>query len=68
MMAKRDDQIRALFNLAYRKGYDITKAVFRDHYRLVDPTGEIVKRKNGSTAHSLAEAREYLEQLPDQTG
>jgi hypothetical protein len=29
MMAKRDDQIRALFDLADRKGYDIAKAACR---------------------------------------
>jgi|AP12_2_1047962.scaffolds.fasta_scaffold227564_1 hypothetical protein len=65
MMARRNDQIRALFELAERKGHDATKAVLRDHFRLVTPAGEVVKRANGSTAHSLTEATEYLEKLPD---
>lgn len=61
----REEHVSQLFDLAARKGYDITKAVLGDHYRLVDPTGEIVKRQTGSAAFGYAEAMEYLEKLPD---
>jgi hypothetical protein len=37
----------------------------RDHVRLIDGEGNLVKNKKGSAAHSYAEARQYLESLPD---
>jgi len=37
----------------------------RDHVRLIDPQGNLVKNKNGGTARGYAEARRYLEGLPE---
>jgi hypothetical protein len=33
----------------------------RDHVRLIDGHGNLVKNKNGGAAHSYAEARRYRE-------
>jgi hypothetical protein len=63
-MAKRDELLR-LFDLADRKGFDVTQSTMRDHVRLVDPEGNLVKNKNGGAVFSYAEARRYLESLPD---
>jgi hypothetical protein len=32
---------------------------------LIGPDGKLVKNKNGGAAHNCAEARRYLEALPD---
>jgi hypothetical protein len=37
----------------------------RDHVRLIDGEGNLVKNKNGGAAFSYAEARRFLEALPD---
>jgi hypothetical protein len=37
----------------------------RGHVRLIGPDGNLVKNKNGGAAFSYAEARRYLEGLPD---
>jgi len=39
-MAKRD-QILALYELADRKGYDVTQSTMRDHVRLIGPDGNL---------------------------
>ena len=62
-MAKRDELL-ALFDLADRKGFDVMQSTMRDHVRLADPEGNLVKNKNGGAAFSYAEARRYLESLP----
>jgi hypothetical protein len=43
-------------------------STMRDHVRLVGPDGELVRNHNGRAAHSYAEARRYLEGLPDREG
>jgi hypothetical protein len=57
-----------LFDLANRKGYLFTKALLRDHVRLTDPEGRRVVKDSGSSAFSYAEARRFLEALPDGKG
>jgi hypothetical protein len=66
-MAKRD-QILALFDLAERKGHDVTQSTMRDHVRLIDKDGNLVKNKNGGAAFSYGDARLFLEALPDRKG
>jgi len=61
---KRDELLR-LFDLADRKGYDVTQSTLRNHVRLVDPDGNLVRNRNGGAAHSYAEAPRFLESLPD---
>jgi hypothetical protein len=61
-MATRD-QILDLFDLADRKGHDVTQSTMRDHVRLIDTGGNLVKNTNGGAAFSYAEARRYLEGL-----
>jgi hypothetical protein len=63
-MAKRDELLR-LYELADRKGYDVTQSTLRNHVRLIDPEGQLVKNKTGGAAFSLAEARQFLESQPD---
>jgi hypothetical protein len=63
-MAKCDDLI-ALFDLADRKGFDVTRAMRRDHWRLIDPNGELVRRETGTAAFTLTEAIRFLEAKPD---
>jgi hypothetical protein len=43
----------------------VTQSTMRDHVRLIDGDGILVKNKNGGAAFSYAEARRYLEGLPD---
>jgi hypothetical protein len=50
-VAKRDELLR-LFDLADRKGFDVTQSTMRNHVRLIGPDGEIVKNKNGGAAFS----------------
>ena len=45
-MARRDELL-ALFDLADRKGFDVTQSTMRDHVRLIGPDGNLVKSKNG---------------------
>jgi hypothetical protein len=40
----------------------------RDHVRLIDGNGNLVKNKNGGAAHSYGEAQRFLEALPDRKG
>jgi hypothetical protein len=40
-----------------RKGHDVTQSTVRDHVRLVDGEGNLVKNKNGGAASSYAETR-----------
>jgi repressor of nif and glnA expression len=54
-----------LYDLADRKGYDVTQSTMRDHVRLIDGEGNLVKNKNGGAAFTYAEARRFLETLPD---
>ena len=63
-MAKRD-QLLALYDLADTKGYDVTQSTMREHVRLVDPDGNLVKNQNGGAGFSYAVARRFLEDLPD---
>jgi hypothetical protein len=63
-MAKRDELL-ALYDLADRKGFDVTQSTMRDHVRLIDGDGNLVRNKMNDAAHSYAEARRYLEALPD---
>jgi len=63
-MAKRDELL-ALFDLADRKGFDVTQSTMRDHVRLIDGEGKLVRNKNGGAAFSHTEARRFLEALPD---
>jgi len=62
---RRRDQILALFELADRKGYDVTQSTMRDHVRLIDGEGNLVKNKTGGAVFSYAEARRFLEALPE---
>jgi hypothetical protein len=62
-MPKRE--LLALFDLADHKGFDIVKATLRGHVRLIEPDGNLVKNKTGGAAFSYAEARGFLEALPD---
>jgi len=39
----------------------------RDHVRLTDPEGRRVVKDGGGSAFSYAEARRFLEALPDRT-
>jgi hypothetical protein len=66
-MAKRD-QLLALYELADRKGFDVTQSTMRDHVRLIDGDGNLVRNKMNGAAHSYAEARRFLEALPDGKG
>jgi len=66
-MAEYDERL-ALFDLADRKGYDVAKARLRDHVRLIDPAGRLVVKDSGGAAFSYAEARRFLEELPDRKG
>jgi hypothetical protein len=52
-MAKRDELLR-LFDLADRKGYDVTQSTMRDHVRLIDGDGNLVKNKNRGGPHRRA--------------
>ena len=52
-MAKREELLR-LFDLADRKGYDVTQSTMRDHVRLIDGQGNLVKNKNGGATRYLA--------------
>jgi len=61
-MAKRDELLR-LYDLADRKGFDVTQSTAM----LIDGEGNLVKNKNGGAAHSYAEARRFLEALPDRS-
>jgi hypothetical protein len=63
-MAK-SDELLALSDLADRKGFDVAKARMRDHVRLIDPNGRLVVKESGGAVFSYAEARRYLEALPD---
>jgi hypothetical protein len=63
-MAKREELI-ALHDPADRKGFDVTQSTMRDHIRLIDKDGNLVKNKNGGAAFSYAEGRRYVEGLPD---
>ena len=49
-MAKRDE-ILCMFDLADRKGFDVTQSTMRDHVRLIDGEGKLVRNKNGGAAH-----------------
>jgi len=62
-MAKRDELLR-LYDLADRKGFDVTQSTMRDHVRLIDGDGNLVKNQNGGFAFSYA--GRFLEALPDQ--
>jgi hypothetical protein len=64
-MPKRE--LLALFDLADRKGFDVTQSTMRNHVRLIGPDGELVKNDKGGAAFSYAEARRYLESLPDRS-
>jgi len=64
-VAKHEELLK-LYDLADRKGFDVTQSTMRDHIRLIDQDGNLVKNKNGGAAHSYAEARRYLGALPDQ--
>jgi hypothetical protein len=66
-MATRDELL-ALFDLAERKGFDVTQSTMRNHVRLIGPDGELVKNKTGGAAFGYAEARGFLEALPDRKG
>jgi len=66
-IAKRD-QILALYDLADRKGFDVTQSTMRDHSRLIDGDGKLVKNKSGGAQRSAGEARRYLVALPDRKG
>jgi hypothetical protein len=57
-MAKRD-QLLALYELADRKGYDMTQSTMRDHVRLIDQGGNLVKNKTGGATRYLGRA--YLQ-------
>jgi hypothetical protein len=61
-MAKRDELL-ALYELAERKGFDVTQSTMRNHVRLVGPDGNLVKNKGGGAAHSYGEARRYVNSL-----
>jgi len=67
MMAKRD-QILALFDLADRKGIEVTQSTIRDHVQLIRPDDKPIKSDKDGAAFSYAEARRYLEALPDREG
>ena len=63
-MAQRD-QLLALYEPADRKGYDVTQSTMRDHVRLIDKDGNLVRNEISEAAHSSAEAQRYLEALPN---
>jgi hypothetical protein len=50
-MAKRDELLR-LYELADRKGFDVTQSTMRNHVRLIDGHGNLVKNKNGGAGSS----------------
>jgi hypothetical protein len=58
-MARRDE-IVSLYDLADRKGFDVTKSTMRGHVRLVDGDGNLVKNKNGGAVFGYAEARRRI--------
>ncbi len=65
-MAKRDELLK-LYDLADRKGYDVTQSTMRDHLRLIDKDGNLVKNKCGGAAFSYGEARRFLEEQTDRS-
>jgi hypothetical protein len=56
-MAKRDELL-ALYDLADRKGFDVTQSTMRDHVRLIDGDGNLVRNKMNGAAHSYALAED----------
>ena len=60
-----DKRMMELFDLAERKGFDVVKSTMRNHVRLIGPDDKSVKSDRGGAAFSYAEARRYLEGLPD---
>jgi len=54
-----------VLSLAHAKDYSVTKAMMKDHVRLADTHSRRVHKNSTSSAFSYAEARRYLEGLPD---
>jgi len=46
----------------------MTQSTMRDHVRLIDQDGNLVKNKTGGAAYSYAGARRHLEALADWKG
>jgi len=49
-----------------KTAYGKVKSTMKNHVRLIDGDGNLVKNKKGGAALSFAEARRYLEGLPEQ--
>jgi len=60
-----DKRMMELFDLVDCKGFDVVKSTMKDHVRLIGPDDEAVKNDKGGATHSYAEARRFLEALPD---
>lgn len=57
----KHDELLALFDLASRKGHEVTQSTMRDHVRLIGPDSELSEEQE-QRAVSYAEARRYLVQ------
>jgi hypothetical protein len=51
---------REQYDLADRKGYNVTQSTTRDYVRLIGLDGNPVKNESGGAAYSYTEATRYL--------
>ena len=65
IMGKPDNLFRC-HDLADRKGYDVTQSTMRDHLRLIDKDGNLIKNKNGGAAFRLR--RGHKSKAPSERG
>lgn len=54
-----------LLDIADRKGFEVERAVLKDHFRLTGPDGNFARQPTGSAAFTLAQAMRFLEEQPD---
>lgn len=54
-----------LLDAANRKGFEVERAVLKDHWRLTGPDGNLVRQSTGSAAFSFRQAMRFLEAQPD---